>query len=147
MQRNFRKMTIYGHLDRVIKGQFYKGITGKLPFYGYFEVCNKATILQRNYMKMPILWSFSYNSFVKFQGKGIWEPLHGHIISKIHVIMRRVIMGLHYICLCRNVPFLTLLLSFDSPANNVQVKIHIQNVIIFSCDIPTYVDSKKMLNM
>ena len=28
------------------------------------ELCYKATILQRNYRKMTILWSFSYNSFV-----------------------------------------------------------------------------------
>ena len=29
----------------------------------------KVTILQRNYRKMTIIWSFSYNSFVKFHGK------------------------------------------------------------------------------
>ena len=29
------------------------------------ELCCKATILQRNYRKITILWSFSYNSFVK----------------------------------------------------------------------------------
>ena len=35
------------------------------------ESCNKATILQtlRNYRKMTISWSFTYNSFVKFHGK------------------------------------------------------------------------------
>ena len=30
--------------------------------------CYKGTILQRNYRKMTIKWSFSYNSFVKFYG-------------------------------------------------------------------------------
>ena len=30
------------------------------------EVRYKGTILQRNYRKMTILWSFSYNSVVKF---------------------------------------------------------------------------------
>ena len=69
-------------VKHVIKGQFYKGIIGKKPIYGHFEPCYKGTILQRNYRKITILWSFSYNSFVKFQGKGIWEPLHGHIVSK-----------------------------------------------------------------
>ena len=29
------------------------------------ELCYTETILQRNYRKMTILWSFSYNSFVK----------------------------------------------------------------------------------
>ena len=33
------------------------------------ELCFEWTILQRNYRKMTILWSFSYNSFVKFHGK------------------------------------------------------------------------------
>ena len=33
------------------------------------ESCYKEIILQRNYRKMTILWSFSYNSFVKFHGK------------------------------------------------------------------------------
>ena len=30
------------------------------------ESCYKGTILYRNYWKMTILWSFSYNCFVKF---------------------------------------------------------------------------------
>ena len=33
------------------------------------EPCYIGTILQRNYRKMTILWSFSCNSFVKIQGK------------------------------------------------------------------------------
>ena len=33
------------------------------------ELCYRGTILQGNYRKMTILWSFSYNSFVKFHGK------------------------------------------------------------------------------
>ena len=33
--------------------------------------CCKGTILQKNCMKMTILWSFSYNSFVKFHGRKI----------------------------------------------------------------------------
>ena len=43
--------------DCVIKGQFYRGIIGKWPFYGY-------------------------NFFVKFHGKNIWEPQYGHVIPK-----------------------------------------------------------------
>ena len=31
--------------------------------------CYKGTILQRNYRKMTIIWSFSNNSFVKFHDK------------------------------------------------------------------------------
>ena len=31
---------------------------------------------------MTILWSFSYNSFVKFHGQKIWEPQHDRVISK-----------------------------------------------------------------
>ena len=30
------------------------------------ELCYKGIILQRNSRKMTILWSFSFNSFVKF---------------------------------------------------------------------------------
>ena len=30
------------------------------------ELCYRGKILQRNYKKMTILWSFSYTSFVKF---------------------------------------------------------------------------------
>ena len=30
------------------------------------ELCNKMTILQTNYRNTTILWSFFYNSFVKF---------------------------------------------------------------------------------
>ena len=45
------------------------------------DPCYKGTILQRNYRKMTIKWSFSYNSFVKFHGTKIWEPQHDHVIS------------------------------------------------------------------
>ena len=31
----------------------------------FYELCYKGTLLQRNYWKIKILWSFSYNSFVK----------------------------------------------------------------------------------
>ena len=33
------------------------------------ELCYKGTILQRNYRKMTILWSFSYKFFVNLHGK------------------------------------------------------------------------------
>ena len=46
----------------------------------------KGTILQRIYRKMTILWSFSYNSLVKFHGKKI----------------RRQIMTVLYTDLCYN---------------------------------------------
>ena len=52
------------------------------------EQCYKATILQRNYKKMTILWSFSYKSFEKF-----------------HVIMKCVIKGQY--CTYQNVQFPT----------------------------------------
>ena len=35
------------------------------------EICYKETILLRNYRKMAIVWSFSYNSFVNSHGKTI----------------------------------------------------------------------------
>ena len=35
----------------------------------------KGTISQRNYRKMPIEWSFSYNSFVKFHINKILEAI------------------------------------------------------------------------
>ena len=46
------------------------------------EPCYKGTILQGHYRKMTMKWSFSYNSFVKFHGKKVWEPQHDRIISK-----------------------------------------------------------------
>ena len=36
---------------------------------GLREPYDKGTVLQRNYRKMTMKWSFSYNSFVKFHGK------------------------------------------------------------------------------
>ena len=36
---------------------------------GISELSYKGTILQGNYRKMTISWSFSYNSFEKFHGK------------------------------------------------------------------------------
>ena len=33
------------------------------------------------YRKMTILWSFSYSSFVKFDGKK-WEPQHDYVVFK-----------------------------------------------------------------
>ena len=47
------------------------------------EACDKGTILQRNYRKMTIKWSFSYNSFVKFHGTKIWEPQHDQVLSNM----------------------------------------------------------------
>ena len=32
------------------------------------ELCHKEKNLQRNYRKMTISWTFSYNSFIKFHG-------------------------------------------------------------------------------
>ena len=44
------------------------------------ESSYKRATLQRSYRKMTILWSFSYNSFVKFLGEKNWEPQHDHVI-------------------------------------------------------------------
>ena len=46
------------------------------------ELCYKGTNLHRNYRKMTMLWSFSYNSFVKFHGKKSWQPQHDSVMSK-----------------------------------------------------------------
>ena len=46
------------------------------------ELYYQETILHRNYRKMTTLWSFSYNSFVKFHDEKIWEPQHDCVISK-----------------------------------------------------------------
>ena len=61
------------------------------------ESCFKGTILQRNFRKMTIKWPFSYNSFVKFHGKEIWEPQHDCFIT-ICVIIRCVIKGCNVYC-------------------------------------------------
>ena len=46
------------------------------------EFCYKRTILQRNYRKMTISLSFSYDSFVKVLCQKNLEPHHDHFISK-----------------------------------------------------------------
>ena len=55
------------------------------------EMYYKDTILQRNYRKMTILWSFSYNSFVKFHCKKIGEPQNDRVISK-SVLLQGVLL-------------------------------------------------------
>ena len=73
----------------------YSGFTGMDLVIS--ESCYKGTILQRNYRKMTILWSFSYNSFVKFHGNKIWKLQQARVISKSFcVITRCVIKGMHY---------------------------------------------------
>ena len=42
---------------------------------GIIEKCHFMVIT------MTVLWSFSYNSFVKFHGKKIWEPQNDCVIS------------------------------------------------------------------
>ena len=61
------------------------------------ESCYKRTILQRNYTKMTILWSFSYNSFVKIHGKKNWDHNITALYPKWCYIKRYVIKGLHCI--------------------------------------------------
>ena len=54
----------------------------------------KGEILQRNYMKMTMLWSFSYNSFVIFHGKKYGR----HNMTMLYsnpLITRCVINGLY----------------------------------------------------
>ena len=46
-------------VNRVIEGQLYKGIIEK-----------------------DHVWSFSYNYFVKFHGKNIWELQHDRVITR-----------------------------------------------------------------
>ena len=45
------------------------------------ESSYKDTILQSNYRKMTIKWSFTYSSFVKFHGKK-WEPQYPNLRFK-----------------------------------------------------------------
>ena len=54
-------------MDHVISESYYKG-----------------TILQSNNRKMTISWSFSYDSFVKFNGKKKWAPQHDHVSSVLY---------------------------------------------------------------
>ena len=48
------------------------------------ELCYKETVLQRNYVKTAISWSFSHNSFVKSLADYmvLREPQHGCDIAK-----------------------------------------------------------------
>ena len=43
-------------------------VISELCYKGTNIFLHKRTILQRNYRKMTISWSFSYNSFEKFHG-------------------------------------------------------------------------------
>ena len=74
------------------------------PFIMQFTCCYKGTILQRNYRKITILWSFSYNSFVKFHGK-ILKNFVRHNMT-IYVVIRCVIRGLNYKHFCQCTIFL-----------------------------------------
>ena len=43
------------------------------------ELCNKGTVLQRNY------WNISCNYFVKFYGQKIWEGQHDCVYGQFHL--------------------------------------------------------------
>ena len=49
----------------------HKGITLHFDHIEEFFLCYKGSIILRNYRKRAILWSVSYNSYVKFHGKNI----------------------------------------------------------------------------
>ena len=50
----------------------YNAMFGSIGMYHVAsESCYEGIILQRNYRKMTILWSFAYNSFVKFYVKNM----------------------------------------------------------------------------
>ena len=55
------------------------------------ESCYIGSILQRNYRKMTISWSFSYNSFVKFRGKKIWWELEQDSVISKSVLLQGVL--------------------------------------------------------
>ena len=66
------------------------------------QPCYKGTILQRNYRKMTMKWSFSYNSFVKFCGQIIWShnmtglyPYHGSYILRRLTVFTNTVFGVH----------------------------------------------------
>ena len=40
------------------------------------------SVVKRQFFKMTILWSFSYNSFVKFHGEKNCESQYDHVVSK-----------------------------------------------------------------
>ena len=61
---------------------------------GISNPCYKETILQRNYWKMTIVWSFSFNFVVKFHCEKLWNHSSPDYIE-IRLIMRSVIKGLH----------------------------------------------------
>ena len=44
--------------------------------------CYIGTILQRNYRKVTIPWSFSYNSLENSMVKKIWDLQHDCVVSK-----------------------------------------------------------------
>ena len=65
-------------------------------------LCYKEIIIQRNYKKMTIIWSFSYNFFVKFQARNIWDPQYDCYIQ-ISIITRCVIKGLYCLFYAKSV--------------------------------------------
>ena len=54
------------------------------------ESCWKGIILHRDYRKMTIKWSFSYNSFVKFHDKNKLGATTGLCSIHICVIFRKI---------------------------------------------------------
>ena len=61
------------------------------------ELIYNGTIKQRNYRKITISWSFSYNFFAKFHDKKKMGATLCLCYIKICIIVRCVIMGQHCI--------------------------------------------------
>ena len=79
--------------DNTVKSLYMFGVDRNGPCYK--QTCYKGTVLQRNYRKMTILWSFSYNSFLKFHINENLGATTCLCYIQIYVIMRCVIKG-HY---------------------------------------------------
>ena len=55
---------------------------------------HKGTILQRNYRKITILWSFFFNSLSKFHGQKNLGATFSPCYIQIYVILRCAMVGL-----------------------------------------------------
>ena len=82
----------------------HKGITMYSDHIEECILCYKGTILQRNYRKMTIVWSFSYNSYVKFYGKNIGSHdmtvLYPNMFLYNEVCCKGIVMYCYYIEEC-----------------------------------------------
>ena len=103
------------------------------------EMCYKGTILQRNYRKMTILWSFFYSYFVNSMVKK--HGSHNMTVLDPKPCYNEVIKGLHYNI--RSTKLLLFVVKVNKyKFNNGLIHSEIDSFYIVSADAPNCLVSR-----